>query len=128
VTGRLFLDSTFVIDHLRGDPAAVERWHRIFEVGESPFVGEVTVCEVRTGLRESDEPYLAAFLEPVEFVQPGPLHAMTAGRWRASARARGWTLSLPDALIAACADSLDAVILTRNTRDFALTPVRVETY
>jgi predicted nucleic acid-binding protein len=128
LTGRLFLDSTFVIDHLRGDPAAVDRWARVFEIGETPFIGEVTVCEVRTGLRESDEPYLVAFLEPIEFVQPGPIQAITAGRWRASARARGWTLSLPDALVAAAADSLDAAVLTRNTRDFALTPVRVEIY
>jgi predicted nucleic acid-binding protein len=128
VTSRLFLDSTFVIDHLRGDPAAIERWHRIFETSHTPYVGEVTVCEVRTGLRESDEPYLVAFLEPIEFVQPGPLQSIIAGRWRANARARGWTLSLPDALIAACADSLDAAVLTRNVRDFALTPVRVETY
>jgi predicted nucleic acid-binding protein len=128
VTGRLYLDSTFVIDHLRGDPGAVERWHRVFEVGETPFIGEVTVCEVRAGLRDVDEPFLTAFLEPIEFVQPGPVHAITAGRWRANARARGWTLSLPDALIAAAADSLDAAVLTRNTRDFALAPVRVETY
>lgn len=128
MTGRLFLNSTFVIDHLKGDPGAVERWHRVFEDGETPFIGEVTVCEVRTGLRDTDEPYLAAFLEPIEFVQPGPAQAMTAGRWRARARTRGWTLSLPDALIAAAADSLGAAVLTRNTRDFALTPVRIETY
>lgn len=128
MTGRLFLDSSFVIDHLRGDPAAMERWQRVFESGETPFIGEVVVCEVRAGLRAADEPKLQAFLEPIEFVQPGPIHAMTAGRWRAEARARGWTLSLPDALIAAAADSLDAAVLTRNARDFSLTPVRVEAY
>jgi len=85
-------------------------------------------CEVRAGLRAADEPKLQAFLEPIEFVQPGPFHAITAGRWRAEARARGWTISLPDALVAAAADSLDAAVLTRNARDFSLTPVRVETY
>jgi predicted nucleic acid-binding protein len=35
---------------------------------------------------------------------------------------------VPDALIAAAAQSLDAAILTRNVSDFALTPVRIETY
>ncbi len=35
---------------------------------------------------------------------------------------------MPDALIAAMAFDLDAVVLTRNVRDFELTPVRVETY
>jgi predicted nucleic acid-binding protein len=71
---------------------------------------------------------LRAFLEPVEFVQPGAAIAMTAGRWRAEAHASGRTLSLPDALIAAAADALGATVVTRNVRDFALTPVRVEAY
>ena len=125
---RLFLDSTFVIDHLRGDSGARQRWLRVFDEGDTAFIGEITVCEVRTGLREEDEQYLLAFLEPIEFLQAKPVQAVTAGCWRAAARARGWTLSLPDALIAAAADALDAAVLTRNTRDFGLTPVRVETY
>jgi predicted nucleic acid-binding protein len=37
-------------------------------------------------------------------------------------------LSLADALIAAVADALGASVVTRNVRDFALTPVRVERY
>jgi len=37
-------------------------------------------------------------------------------------------LSTPDALIAATADALGAAVLTRNVKDFALTPVRVESY
>lgn len=128
MTGRLFLDASFVIDHLRGDLGATERWSRVFEAGETPFIGEVTVCEVRTGLLAADERHLMAFLEPIEFIQPSVAHAVTAGRWRAEASALGWTLSLPDALIAAGADSLDAAVLTRNTRDFSLTPVPIETY
>jgi predicted nucleic acid-binding protein len=128
VSGRLFLDSTFVIDHLRGDPIAVARWRRVFEDGETPFIGEVVVCEVRAGLLDADEPKLRTFLGSIEFVQPSSDHALNAGRWRAEARGRGWTLSLPDALVAAAADSLGAAVLTRNARDFALTPVRVETY
>jgi hypothetical protein len=31
-------------------------------------------------------------------------------------------------LVAAAAEALHAAVLTRNVRDFALTPVRVETY
>jgi predicted nucleic acid-binding protein len=51
-----------------------------------------------------------------------------AGRWRATARDHGLALSLADALVAAAAESLEAVIVTRNVRDFRLTPVSVETY
>ena len=63
----------------------------------------------------------------VEFVQPSAESARLGGAWRQEARTRGATLSLADALIVAAAHP-DAVILTRNARDFALTPARVETY
>ncbi len=125
---RYVLDTTFVIDHLRDDPAALRRFATIFEDGHEVFVNEIVVCEAWTGAHLIGDPDLEALLQVIEFVQPAPVHARAAGRWRADARARGWSLGLPDALIAACADSLDAAVLTRNTRDFALTPVRVETY
>jgi predicted nucleic acid-binding protein len=125
---RYVLDTTFVIDHLRSDSAAVHRFASLFENGDEVFVNEVVVCEAWSGAHLPDDPDLEALLQVIEFVQPAPVHARAAGRWRAEARARGWNLGLPDALIAACADSLDAAVLTRNARDFALTPVRVETY
>lgn len=122
------LDSTFVIDYLVGDHAAVRRLRQIFEDGDDPIVTDIVVCEVRTGLRPDAEAYLAALLEPVEFVQPGADTAMTAGRWRADVRRRGATLSLGDALIGATAAALGATVLTRNLKDFALMPVPVEAY
>jgi len=125
---RYMLDSAFVIDHLRGLPDAVDRYARLFMDGDDPIVNEVVCCEVRAGMRDPDLAHLTAFLEPVEFVQPGPDTALLAGAWRASARRRGRHLSLPDSLIAAAAHAMDAVVLTRNLRDFALTGARVETY
>ena len=125
---RLVLDSSFVIDHLRGEPAAVRRLRDAFEDGDDPIVTEIVVCEVRAGLRADDEKHFEAFLEPIEFVQPGVETAMTAGRWRDELRRGGRTLSLGDALIGASAEALGATVLTRNARDFALMPVAVEVY
>ena len=125
---RLLVDSAFVIDYLRGLADAKRRWEAVFVEGDDPIVNEIVVCEVRAGLLERDEPILRSFLEPIEFVQPGPEHAMIAGEWRAAARAQGRHLSLPDALIAAAAVASGAAVLTRNVRDFALTPGRIETY
>jgi predicted nucleic acid-binding protein len=124
----LVVDTSFVIDHMLGDVGAADRWRRVFEDGDTPLVTEIVVCEVRTGLRERDEPYLTSFLGPVEFIQPGVGAALQAGRWRDAAHRRGRRLSLADALIAAAAEDSGAAVLTRNVRDFALTPVRIETY
>jgi predicted nucleic acid-binding protein len=53
---------------------------------------------------------------------------MLAARWRADLRRRGRTLTLGDALIAAPAHHLGATVITRNVRDFALTPAQVDDY
>ena len=124
---RLLLDSTFLIDHLRGDLAATDRWHRIFS-DDRPFVNEIVACEVRSGLRPYEEDHLRSLLEPIEFVQPAVETALLAGRWRAELSRQGVTLSVADALIAAAAAAIRAAVLTRNVGDFALTPVSVETY
>lgn len=125
---RYLLDTTFVIDLLRGQPTARSRYERLFEEGDSVYVNEVVVCEAATGAHGATYDDLVAIVRPIELVQPGPESALEAGRWRAEARSRGRTLSLPDALIAAAALALDATILTRNVRDFSLTPAGVEAY
>jgi predicted nucleic acid-binding protein len=114
---RILADSAFVIDYLRGLPEAESQWEAVF-----------ADCEVAAGLRTRDVGRFEAFLEPVEFIQPAPEAALMAGRWRSEARAAGKTLGLADALIAAAAFTDHAAVLTRNTRDFALTPVRLITY
>ena len=125
---KLLFDSAFVIDLLNGLPEAMARHDMIYEAGDEAIVNEVVVCEVRAGLRRHDAWKLEGILEPVEFIQPGPETAMLAGVWREDARDRGHHLSLADALIAAGAEAVGAAVLTRNVQDFALTPVRVETY
>lgn len=122
------LDTTFVVDYLRNVPAAVERYERLFERGDDVLINEIVVCEAAAGAPEHPDPALVAFMSPVEFVQPGPDAPLLAGQWRADARRRGQSLSLADALIAAAAHSTNATVLTRNVRDFSLTPVRVESY
>jgi predicted nucleic acid-binding protein len=125
---RYLLDTTFAIDFLRSRPDALARMERLVANGDEPFVNDVVACELATGVRPSEEAGLDAFIAGVEYVQPGPDVALRAGRWRAAARRRGMTLSVPDALIGATAEALDATVLTRNARDFGLTPVVVETY
>jgi len=124
---RYVLDTTFVIDHLRGDAAAIERFSRLFEDGDEPVINEVVACEAWSGAPTADDRALESLMRVVEFVQPGPGSAQRAGAWRQKARSRGHVLSLADALIAAAAEG-DAIVLTRNVRDFALTPVRIESY
>lgn len=125
---RILLDTCFLIDHLRGVEAALDRLETAFVDGDEVFINEVVVAETRAGLRARDSRAFDNLIRPLEFVQPGPDAALTAGQWRREARERGGDLAVADALIASAAASLNAAVLTRNVRDFALTPVRVLTY
>jgi predicted nucleic acid-binding protein len=128
VTGGHLLDTSFVIDYWQGRPDAVARLEALVAAGAPLLVNEVVICELFAGLRPAQHEDARRFLEPLEFIQPGPGAAATAGRWRAAARERGRVLHLGDALIAAAAEAVGAAVLTRNVRDFALAEVRVETY
>ena len=121
-------DSTFVIDHLRDDPVAAARFRQILDVGDEAIVTGVVVSETWVGSTGPDDDHVERFFRYLEYVHPGPKGARLAGLWRLEARRRGRTLGLSDALIAATAYHCDAAVLTRNLRDFSLTPVRVETY
>jgi predicted nucleic acid-binding protein len=125
---RYLLDTSFVIDQLRGEPSAIARFDRIFADGDEPLITELVACEAWTGAPSDDDPDLTALLSATKFVQAGRDAARVAGRWRADLLRRGATLSLPDSLIAAAAHDLGATVLTRNVRDFALTPVSIERY
>ena len=125
---RYLLDTTFAVDLLRGDAGAVRRFEKFFEDGDEPYVNEVVLCELAVGFDRSDDPRLTAFARAIAFVQPPPEMAVLAGAWRRQARQGGRTLDLADALIAVAAHGLGAPVITRNVRDFSLTPVAVETY
>jgi predicted nucleic acid-binding protein len=125
---KYLLDATFLIDLLRGDLDAVTRLDAMYAAGDDPIVTSVTNAEVWTGTRPGGVHLIEEALRYLEYVHAGPEAARLAGEWRASARAGGRTLGLPDALIAATAHHLGATVLTRNVRDLSLTPVRVESY
>lgn len=127
-SGRVLLDTSFLIDYWRGVAEAEASMRRLIEDDVELVVNEVVVCELVTGLRSDDLDAARRLLRPIEFVQPGPESAFEAGRWRAQARTGGSDLSLADALIAAAALAVGASVMTRNVRDFELTPTAVATY
>jgi predicted nucleic acid-binding protein len=125
---RYLLDTTFLVDVLRRLPAALDRLDRLHDDGDEPIVSSVITAELWSGRRPGTDTTIEAALRYLEYVHAGPRTARRAGEWRAAARESGRTLTTADALIAATAFDVGAAVLTRNVRDLALTPVRIETY
>lgn len=107
---KVVLDSTILIDHLRGIPEAIKELGR----HASASISILTWIEVMAGGRSAaEEETLKKFLADFDCI---PLDAQVAQL--AAAIRRQHKLKLPDAVIYATAQVRQATLITRNTRDF----------
>jgi predicted nucleic acid-binding protein len=120
----LLLDTTVLIDVLRGAPAA----ERILSMRMSdlPYVCAINVEEVWRGLRPSELEPANRLIDALELAPLGRPEAKRAGDWRRDHAARGVTLSQADCLIAAAALGVGARLATGNPKDFPLRELEVE--
>lgn len=121
------VDADVLIDVQRGERVALEALQRIGRAENDMRVSVVVLAEYYSGCDIGDWPDVDAMIDAMEPVPVTHEMAILAGRYRREATRRGRTLHLPDALIAATARLGGATLLTRNTRDFALTDATVVT-
>jgi predicted nucleic acid-binding protein len=122
---RVLLDTTVLIDALRGRPAA-EHVRALRDQGHVPWISPINVEEVLRGARESEEPVVKRFLEGMRLVTLGQDEGMRAGRWRREHARKGVTLSQADCLIAAAAVAAGARLATGNPKHFPMDGLEVE--
>ena len=121
------LDTTILIDHVRGMPGAIMLVRELFGQPNDLLVCDAVVAEALS--KGSDEQIAAieTLIGALEFVATHP----DAARWAGESRRRlGQTSStrLGDAIIAGVAWFLDATVVTRNPADFEIQGVRVLGY
>ena len=107
---RAVLDTNILIDYLNGTESAREELNRY----QAPLVSQVTWMEVLVGARDETEMVaLRAFLARFERVAIDDAISERAVEIRRDTRIR-----LSDAIIWATANVREALLVTRNTRDF----------
>ena len=123
----VLLDTTVLIDLLRGRAGAISRLRALRAQGDRPYACAINVEEVERGLLSDAESEAAARLfAGLSIVPLGHAEGVMAGRWRRIFAARGRTLSQADCLIAAAAASLGARLATGNPKDYPMTEVSIE--
>jgi len=111
----LLLDSDVVIWHLRGRPDVVELVKSL--AGRARIgVSAITRAEVMVGARPSEFAATVSFLDACETLPVDASAADRAADLVRRQRARGRTLALPDAMIAASALVGDVPLFTCNAR------------
>jgi predicted nucleic acid-binding protein len=122
---RVLLDTTVLIDALRGRPAA-ERLRRLRWQEDVPFVCAVNVEEIARGLRPHEQAAAARLLNGLVIAPLGRREGEQAGHWRRDYGTRGITLSQSDCLVAAAAAQVGARLATGNPGDFPMPEIVVE--
>lgn len=118
--GAVLLDTTVLIDLLRGRPQAAERLRALRTAGDRPYVCAINVEEVERGARVGEVGAVTRLLEGLQVAQLGRAEGSRAGRWRREHAARGITLSQADCLVASAAVGIGARLATGNPRDFPM--------
>jgi predicted nucleic acid-binding protein len=121
----LVLDTTVLIDALRGRPAA-DRIRGLLDAGEQLLTTAVNVEEIVRGLRESEQAAADSLLTGLRVLPIRRREAERAGRWRREHAGRGITLHQPDCLIAAATVAAMARLATANVKDFPMPGLEVE--
>ena len=122
---RLLLDSTVLIDALRGR-ASASRLAGLRRIGTEPWVCAISVEEIWRGLRPNDEPVARRLFNGLRLAPLGLSEGIRAGTWRRQLARKGITVHQADCLIAAAAVGIEANLATANVADFPMADLSVE--
>jgi predicted nucleic acid-binding protein len=122
----VLLDTTVLIDILRGRPATVARLRGLRAAGDMPYTCAINAEEVVRGLRPSEEAEARRLLEGLLEAPLALVEGYRAGEWRRQFARHGKTLTQADCLIAASAVALGARLATGNPLDFPMADLAVE--
>lgn len=124
---RYLLDTTVLIDHAQDRAGAPELLRRLFEETDELFTCDVVVTEALSKGPDTEMLVIGTLIRALEYVSTHPDAAVWAGESRRRRRASG-PRSLADSIIAGIAWEMDAVVVTRNPKDFEAQGVRVLGY
>jgi predicted nucleic acid-binding protein len=124
---RLLLDSTVLIDALRGRPAA-RQVAALRRTGIEPWVCAISVEEIWRGIRGEEETTVRRLFDGLRLAPLGVAEGIRAGTWRRNFAAEGVTLHQADCLIAAAAVGIGAPLATANVDDFPMSELTVEAW
>lgn len=120
----VLLDTTVLIDYLRGRPA-VARVGALVDRGDVPCTSPVNVEEIVRGLRSAERAAVDDLFDGLRVLPIGRAEGRRAGEWRRRFAARGTTLSQADCLIAAAASAAGAALATGNPRHFPMPEIEI---
>ena len=122
----ILLDTTVLIDVLRGRPRTLERLRALRQHGDVPFTTPINVEEIHRGLRDSERAAATRLFDGLRIAQIGRAEGAQAGDWRRDHASSGATLTQADCLIAAAAVAIGVPLATGNPKHFPMRELKVD--
>ena len=119
------LDTTVLIDYLRGNWGAVELVNGLAHGGHNLAVCCVSVAELYTGLNPAERTKAVGLTSGLDYYDISLAAAKEAGSYRHDYSRRGMALSVADTLIAATAIDQGAILVTANAKDFPMEEIQL---
>ena len=124
---KYLLDTTLLIDHVHGRPEAIALVEWLFSQPNDLFTCDVIVAEALSRGDAAEVAAITALIDVLEYVSTSPDAARRAGDDRRRRNVTSYR-SLPDAIIAGVAWSLDLTVVTRSAKDFEKLSVPILAY
>ncbi len=119
------LDTTIIIDYLRGKDKIIKLIKKMFYEGSSLGCCPVNVIEVYTGMKERERKVTEEFIDSLENYELTKEIAKQAGEYKKKYQRKGISLSLPDVAIAAIAVANNLTLLTNNQKHYPIPELEV---
>ncbi len=119
-TESVLLDTSFIIDFLRGRPEAKSVWDAMGRDGVIFCCCAINVEEGFAGMKPGEEDDTLAFVRALRYYPISRAAARRAGTYRREYRLRGITLHTPDTLIAGVCSIHGLALVTRNLDHFPM--------
>ena len=116
------VDTSVLIDHLRGDARASTALAAVRAEGSTPSASVLTKAELLAGMRASECADTRALMATIEWLDVDDDLAERAGALAARFVRSHPGIELVDFVIAATAERLDARLMTRNRKHFPMFP------
>lgn len=117
MTNKVLIDTDILVDYLRGQKQASDY---LENEKKDLFVSAINVAEIYAGIRDSEEMYsVKEFLAIFKIIDIGKEIAENGGLLRRD-YLKSHGIGLSDAIIAASAFSIDAIVATLNKKHYPM--------
>ena len=123
---KYLLDTTVIIDHLRGNKKVNSRLEEIGLQGDVAGCCCINIAETYAGMREKEKEKTDKFIESLHYFEVTRKIAKLAGELRQKHARKGKTLVTADVIIAATAIIYNSILFTRNIKHYPFSELEIE--